>query len=215
MNIEKVIQELINKLKELNLWFSNKNDLTYGIAPNYYNLNAYGDMTADTKKEVYNEIINNIGDGAIDLTDAINKFINDARYNNQLVDVELIKTKYKNKNLEESIKRRLNEENKKSANLISDMFQARDFDADSSYGKIIIRTSNLFNALSDSGYDVQVAFDNGESTNSILLGQQGGQVIITINDDTAKLRAFISGNYEITADNIKILTDILNKIETI
>ena len=116
---------------------------------------------------------------------------------------------------EEDYKRRLKEENNKSANLISDMFKSKDFDADSKQGQIVMRTSELFNALSGKGYDVQVAFDNGESTNSILLGQQGGQVIITINNTDQPLRAFTSGNFEISDENIKILTDIQNEIETL
>lgn len=116
---------------------------------------------------------------------------------------------------EEDYKRRLKEENNKSANLISDMFKSQDFDADSKQGQIVMRTSELFNALSGKGYDVQVAFDNGESTNSILLGQQGGQVIITINNTDQPLRAFTSGNFEISDENIKILTDIQNEIETL
>ena len=95
------------------------------------------------------------------------------------------------------------------------MFQADDFDSDSKSGQIVMRTSELFNALSDKGYDVQVAFDNGESTNTILLGQQGGQVIITITDTNQPLRAFSSGNFEITDENIKVLTDIKDQISAI
>jgi len=115
----------------------------------------------------------------------------------------------------EKIEELKNDENNKSANLISDMFKSKDFDADSKQGQIVMRTSELFNALSGKGYDVQVAFDNGESTNSILLGQQGGQVLITINNTDQPLRAFTSGNFEISDENIKILTDIQNEIETL
>lgn len=115
----------------------------------------------------------------------------------------------------ENYKRRLKEENNKSANLISDMFQSSDFDADSKQGQIVMRTSELFNALSDKGYDVQVSFDNGESTNAVLLGQQGGQVIITINNTDQPLRAFASGNFEVTNDNINVLKDIQEQISTL
>lgn len=115
----------------------------------------------------------------------------------------------------ENYKRRLKEENNKSANLISDMFTSNDFDSDSKQGKIVMRTSDVFNALSDKGYDVQVNFDNGESTSSILLGQQGGQVIITITDAAQPLRAFASGNFEITTDTIEILQDIQTQISAL
>lgn len=115
----------------------------------------------------------------------------------------------------EGYKRRINEENNKSANLISDMFTSSDFDSESKQGQIVMRTSNLFNALSDKGYDVQVAFDNGESTSAILLGEQGGQVVITINNTNQPLRAFTTGNFEINKENLDILTDIEKEINNI
>lgn len=116
---------------------------------------------------------------------------------------------------EENIKRRLKEENNKSANLISQMIQDKNFDADSNAGKIVLRTNELFNALSDKGYDVQVAFDNGESTNAVLLGEQGGQVIITITDSQQPLKAFASGNFEINTDNTDIMNNIANIVKAI
>ena len=119
------------------------------------------------------------------------------------------------KKVNESYKRRLKEENNKSANLISDMFKASDFDAESKQGQIVMRTSELFNALSDKGYDVQVNFDNGESTSAVLLGQQGGQVIITINNTDQPLRAFTSGNFEINNDNMNVLKDIQEQISAL
>lgn len=122
---------------------------------------------------------------------------------------------YKNSKKEENVQRRLEEENNKSLNLISDMFKSKDFDSDSKAGQIVMRTSSLFNALSDKGYDVQVAFDNGESTNTILLGQQGGQIKITITDTNTPLRAFTDGSFELTEDNIKTLEDISKEIKTL
>ena len=75
--------------------------------------------------------------------------------------------------------------------------------------------SELFNALSDKGYDVQVSFDNGESTSAVLLGQQGGQAVITITNTNQPLRVFASGNFEVTDDNIKTLQDIQQEIEVL
>ena len=95
------------------------------------------------------------------------------------------------------------------------MIQDKNFDADSNAGKIVLRTNELFNALSDKGYDVQVAFDNGESTNAVLLGEQGGQVIITITDSQQPLKAFASGNFEINNDNTDIMNNIANIIKAI
>ena len=92
------------------------------------------------------------------------------------------------------------------------MFQDESFDSDSNQGQIVMRTSQLFNALSDKGYDVQVSFDNGESQSAILLGQQGGKVLITITNADQPLRAFASGNFELTEDNIRVLDDIQEQI---
>lgn len=116
---------------------------------------------------------------------------------------------------EENAKRRLKEENNKSANLISQMMQEKGFDAESNAGKIVLRTSALFNALSEKGYDVQVAFDNGESTSAVLLGEQGGQVLVTITDAQQQLKSFASGNFEVTDDNIAILNNVADIVKTI
>ena len=116
---------------------------------------------------------------------------------------------------EENYQRRLDEVNNKSKNLISDLFSSSDFDSDSPAGQIVMRTSEMFNALSDKGYDVEVTFDNGESTSAIQLGQQGGKVMITITNTDQPLRAFTSGNFEINDQNIKILQDIQSQIEVL
>ena len=120
----------------------------------------------------------------------------------------------KNK-ITENYQRRLDEVNNKSKNLISDLFSSNDFDSDSPAGQIVMRTSEMFNALSDKGYDVEVTFDNGESTSAIQLGQQGGKVMITITNTDQPLRAFTSGNFEINDQNIKILQDIQSQIEVL
>lgn len=136
-------------------------------------------------------------------------------------DIDKIATAYadmkekKYKELNENVKVRLEEENTKSAELISSMFTAKDFDSDSPQGQIVMRTSELFNALSDLGYDVQVSFDNGESQSTILLGKQGGRVIITITNNNTPLRAFANGSFELTDDNLDILKDIQEQISSI
>lgn len=115
----------------------------------------------------------------------------------------------------ENYQKRLDEVNNKSKNLISSMFTDSSFDSDSPAGQIVMRTSEMFNALSDKGYDVEVTFDNGESTSAIQLGQQGGKVLITITNTDQPLRAFTSGNFEINDQNIKILQDIQDQINVL
>lgn len=117
--------------------------------------------------------------------------------------------------IDEDYQKRLDEVNNKSQNIISDMFTSSDFDSDTPAGQIVMRTSEVFNALSDKGYDVDVAFDNGESTSAIQLGQQGGKVMITITNADQPLRAFTVGNFEVNDDNIKILQDIQDQISVL
>lgn len=120
-----------------------------------------------------------------------------------------------NKKIEENVKTRLKEENNKSQNEITSKIEDEKFDSESNEGKMILATSNLFNVLSDKGYDVQVSFDNGESTSSILLGQTGAQVNITITDANLKLKAFVSGNFELTEESANKLQDIVDTLKNI
>ena len=326
-----IINSLITKLYREDMWFTTKQDPTYQEAPSYYKLDKYGDLEEKEQEKIAKQIQNYIGDGAVDIEDAIELWMNEAAINNQIAYNDVLVTKFEPKqvvnqidayevNLKEnkeiktelydpiesklpdlarevqefmydfdtydyndnyiddeeafedamqalvhpvsreqtinklkeiikedneqsikdkaqelinrinefekelevyeeskklkteSFKTRLKEENNKSQNLISQKFQDKSFDSDSKEGQIVMRTSELFNALSDKGFDVQVSFDNGESQSSILLGQQGGKVLITITDASQPLRAFSSGNYELTEDNIKLLDTIREQI---
>lgn len=236
MEKNKIIEILNNRLREYDMWYSTKNDPTIDIASHYYKLDEYGDLTDSSIKQVIREIESYIGDGAVDIGDAIELFIAEALSDNRIAYTSYLVTKFKDRpvvdnigafenpvqlgrvdenRLNEGFKRRIQEENSKSANAIGDMLQASDFDADSNQGKIVLKTSQLFNVLSDNGYDVQVSFDNGESQSAILLGQQGGQVIITITDANQPLKAFVSGNVEITDDTLVILEDIKKLVSQI
>lgn len=213
-----MLQEKYNNIKESSDYISKYDELNelldiYAVSEidkvalyNHFNDNTLSDLKGKND-ELYDNWLDDMKENHFeDLMEYLKELDNETdSYINKI-----------NENkLNEDYKRRLKEENNKSANLISQMFQADDFDSDSKAGQIVMRTSELFNALSDKGYDVQVAFDNGESTNTILLGQQGGQVVITITNADQPLRAFTSGNFEITDDNIKILTDIKDQISTI
>lgn len=228
MENNEIIELLTGKLKSEDMWFTQKTDPTWEEPARYYKLDEYGDLVESSAKQIVKEINALVGDGAVDITDAIDLWVSDACVDCRVAYKSALVTKFKSKpvvpgieayensvQLAENYKRRLAEENNKSANLISDMFKSPDFDAESEQGKIVMRTSELFNALSDKGYDVQVAFDNGESTNSILLGQQGGQVVITITNTNQPLRAFTSGNFEITDEAINTLNDIQSQISAL
>ncbi len=115
----------------------------------------------------------------------------------------------------ENYQKRLQEVNNKSANLIADAMQADGFDAESDAGKILVRTQQLFTALSDKGLDVDVTLDNGESTSVIQLGTAGGKIVITITNTDKPLQAFIAGNVEINDDIIKEFQQVKDCIKTV
>lgn len=115
----------------------------------------------------------------------------------------------------ENYQKRLQEVNNKSANLIADAMQADGFDAESDAGKILVRTQQLFTALSDKGLDVDVTLDNGESTSVIQLGTAGGKIVITITNTDKPLQAFISGNVEINDDILKEFQQVKDCIKTV
>lgn len=363
MEDKEIIELLIQELIEAGEWFTTKKDPTFEEAPSYYELDQYGDPTENTKKKIVNEIKDYIGDGAVDIENAIELWINEAtmqykvsfidnlvtqfepkpvvdqieayevkleskkqesefanedllngdidiifenkeivkeaklvkdiekfgeeteyidkkgntlnvgdliylpdkgyhllRYSdnggyylyrpslgfrqgpttskngeliykyNEIADKplsnpyleenKLIKNttnkKIKTYNIKtESAKTKMEEENTKSLNLISSMFTSEDFDADSPQGQIVIKTSQLFNELSDKGYNVQVNFDNGESQSDILLGDIGGKVTITINGTNEPIKAFTQGSFELTDDIINTLNEIKDLVDNI
>lgn len=226
MEDKNIIEKLLQRMMEDNFWFTTKNDPTFEEASSYYELDEYGDLTTKAENKILDEIKAKVGDGAVDLEDAIELWISDAAMGYKIAYREYLVTQFEQRpvvdqieayevKLEESVKTRLKEENNKSLNAISEKLADPDFDEDSEAGQIVLKTSDLFNALSDEGYDVQVAFDNGESQSTILLGQQGGQIEITITKGSNPIKAFASGNFELNNDNLTTLTNVLERIGTI
>lgn len=158
-------------------------------------------------------------EGIIDYEDNIEDYNECVKLLSKFDDVALQESKKLKSTLHESSntskRKRLNEENQKSADLISKALSSKDFDMESPTGQIISRTSELFNVLSSKQYDVQVTFDNGESQSAILLGNQGGKVIITITNGNEPLKAFASGNFELTEENFEVLKDIKEQISVL
>lgn len=126
---------------------------------------------------------------------------------------EALDVKSNRKALTEGARERLDERNEQSASVIDKALQGISEDTSDKESGIIIKTSELFKKLSDRGYDVQVSFDNGESTSSIAIGQQGANVLITITDADQPLRAFISGNLEINDDSLKMIKSIMEVLK--
>lgn len=325
MEDKEIFNLVISRMTEEGMWFTTKNDPTFNEAPSYYELDEFGDPTDKTVSKIINEVKDKIGDGAIEIDDAIEIWLGDQQANYKIaytdnlvtefepkpvidqieaydkpaemplteakvdgmltdipdelmepsktkpwtegmwqeyyyrmnkairevykidgddsdyikkqaerfgIDIELSKQNLKDiadkvatayadekekrykevNNLNESkiIKNRLKEENTKSLNEIGAKLSDPDFDADSEDGQIILRTSQLFNELSDNGLEVQVSFDNGESQSTIAV-PQGGQINITIRNSNEALRAFISGQVQIDDDLAKTIT-IVNDV---
>lgn len=229
MEVEQIIDLLLNRLNELGLWFTAKTDPTYMEPSSYYELDIYGDPTEKSKKKIAKEIESLIGDGAVTIEDAIELWIFDAEMAFTIAFKECIVTKYEPKPVvpgldayensvqlagsekgvkTENVKRRLKEENNRSSDAITAKMQDPDFDADSADGKIVLKTSELFNNLADKGYNVQVSFDNGESQSTILLGQTGANATITITNGNDPIKAFVSGNFLLDTDIVNQLNQL-------
>ena len=338
MEENEILNLVISRMTEEGMWFTTKNDPTFTEAPSYYELDEFGDPTEKTISKIVKEVNDKIGDGALEIEDAIEiwlgeqqanykiayvdnlvtefepkpvidqieayekpaempltegvkipgilaeipdelfepsepkswtkadwkKYFKDFRYSrlqgykeavkeDRLEDflstlkyeaskiyglddlnfdknhiknsIEKIAIAYADKkekqykeinNLNESliIKNRLKEENTKSLNEIGNKLSDPDFDADSEDGQITLRTSQLFNELSDAGLEVQVSFDNGESQSTIAV-PEGGQINITIRSSNEPLKAFISGQVQLDNDLVKTITTILDTIDDI
>lgn len=227
-----IISLVLAKLDNNDMWFTTKADPTVEEARSYYKLDDYGDLTEKAVAKIEKQVKDLVGDGAIDIDDAVDLWVNDALVAHTVDFKDNLVTKFKDKpvagSLEayenpvqfpktkvENYQRRLYEVNNKSKDLISNMFSDNSFDSDSPAGQIVMRTSEMFNALSDKGYDVEVTFDNGESTSAVQLGKQGGKVVITITNANQPLRAFATGNFEIIDENIQVLEDIKSQIEAL
>lgn len=326
MEENEILNLVIGRMTEEGMWFTTKNDPTFAEAPSYYELDEYGDPTEKTISKIVKEVEDKIGDGAIEIDDAIDIWLLEQQANYKIAYVDNLVTEFEPKpvidqieafdkpaemsltegvltpipdelkepaeskpwtdkdwseyykrfkesrlegfdwaekdgrlesyinylkdeafnvfgledlefnddtyeddiakmavayadkkekqykevnNLNESliIKNRLKEENTKSLNIIGDKLSSPDFDADSEDGQITLRTSQLFNALSDEGMEVQVSFDNGESQSTIAV-PQGGQINITIRSSNEPLKAFISGQVQIDNDLAKTIMSV-------
>ena len=66
-----------NELIREGIWFTQKSDPTYQDAKSYYKLDKYGDPEEKTKNQIAEEVKSLIGDGAVDIPNAIELWKND------------------------------------------------------------------------------------------------------------------------------------------
>lgn len=221
-NQDRIINNLINKLKQNEIWFTTKKDITYEEPAGYYELDEYGDLTEKSKRQIVEEINNYVGDGAVDLVDAINLWMEESMNTYKISYISCLRTKYKAKPVVDQIEAYTNDNTNKhlqesysnNRKVIEDKMLSEDFDIESKDGQITKKTSDLFDLLSDKGFKVDVSFDNGEGECSIALGEQGGKVIITITDAEAPVKAFANGSFQLTEANIEILDNIKDIINS-
>ena len=119
-----------------------------------------------------------------------------------------------NKHIKVESKQPLVEENQKSKQLIDNLLTSDNFNADTPQGKVVLRTSKVFNELSKDGYDVQISFDNGEGIASIAVDKKGGAIVVPISDNN-KLNATLSGNIPLNVENMNAITDVFTSIASL
>ena len=71
MEDKEIFNLVISRMTEEGMWFTTKNDPTFNEAPSYYELDEFGDPTDKTISKIINEVKDKIGDGAIEIDDAI------------------------------------------------------------------------------------------------------------------------------------------------
>jgi len=206
-----IYDELIEEIMDYHSWSENVSDITeQDILDEFDDYIKYDNLDA--------RLLNQHIDLLVPVKDTISGYTKtDESVNRNVVDGDKsINFKLRTKDKKnEDYQKRLDEVNNKSKGLIDDMVSKDDFDETSAYGRIVMRTAHMFDVLSKNGYDVDVTFDNGESTSAIQLGPQGGKIMITITDAEKPLRAFTSGNFEVNDNILETLNDVQNILDTL
>lgn len=235
MEDKDILELVIENMKDRDIWFTTKSDPTYTEPGNYLDLDEYGDLTEKSENRVVKEITDLVGNGAIDIEDAIDVWIQDQLTECTVDYIDNLKTKFEPKPVVDqidayhtpveakltegvdvgniNIKQHLTEDTERSRQTIATMMSSEDFDANSNEGKIVTRTLELLNKLQDANYEVDVKFDNGESLSTVSF-DNGLNVNITINTSNEVI-PYASGNFEINNDVIQLFNNLLRTIQNI
>ena len=103
MNDIDIINTIVCKLKDEKIWFTQKTDPTWNNPSHYYKLDEYGDLTETAQKEIIKEVNSYIGDGAVDIEDAIDIWEQEALVDNRIAYREMLVTKFKDKPIVDGI----------------------------------------------------------------------------------------------------------------
>ena len=101
------MQEFINYIYDIlnnqDIWFTTKNDPTFVEPAYYYDMNEFGVLTNKGKKQVENDVKSYIGDGACDLQEAIELWIQESLAECRLDYKTQLRTKFKTKSVVDNI----------------------------------------------------------------------------------------------------------------
>ena len=95
MESNEIISLVICKLKDEDLWFTQKTDPTWGNPSHYYKLDEYGEPVESAVKEIVKEVNSYIGDGAVDIEDAIDIWVQEALADYRIAYSSSLVTKFK------------------------------------------------------------------------------------------------------------------------
>ena len=97
MEDKDILELVIENMKDRDIWFTTKSDPTYTEPGNYLDLDEYGDLTEKSENRVVKEITDLVGNGAIDIEDAIDVWIQDQLTECTIDYIDNLKTKFEPK----------------------------------------------------------------------------------------------------------------------
>ena len=97
MSEDKIISLVLSRLNQEDMWFTTKADPTWEEPSDYYKLDEYGDLTEASVKKIVKEVENLVGDGAVDIDNAVEVWLQDAMVDYKIAYKNVLVTKFKDK----------------------------------------------------------------------------------------------------------------------
>ena len=104
MKDNEILNLVISRMTEEGMWFTTKKDPTFVEASSYYELDEFGDPTEKTISKIAKEVKDKIGDGAIELEDAIEVWLSEQQANYRIAYVDNLVTNFEPKPVVDQIK---------------------------------------------------------------------------------------------------------------
>lgn len=224
-----IIEKLYEKLKSNEQWFTTDLDPVWGGNRDRFELDQYGELTEKETKKVIKEIENYIGDGAGNLDEAIELFIENA-YADELIGCTCSLHKhFEEKPIVPGLEATeviINKPNSASEGVLNELTESveeKEVDVKeeiveeepdkeekkeikSVEQRITDRTQDVYNKLVDAGYTVDISTDNGNSELAVEI--ENGQILVNINDPDAKLVPVTSGSIVLNDKNEEQINNI-------